>query len=106
MSARNRPPLAIALRYEAPNAPRVVAKGTGTIAERIIETAQEAGVPVEENDGLAVALSTVELDQEIPPALYRAVAEVIAFVLRTAATSDRGSVGSATSGAAGGDASG
>lgn len=97
MSNRQKQPLAIALKYDAPNAPRVVAKGQGVIAERIIETAQAAGVPVEENDGLAVALSTIELDQEIPPALYRAVAEVIAFVLRTAAASDRVSTGSARS---------
>jgi flagellar biosynthesis protein len=93
MSGARKQPLAIALKYDAPNAPRVVAKGTGTVAERIVETAMAAGVPIEENDGLASALATIELDQEIPPALYRAVAEVIAFVLRTAATSDRGSAG-------------
>lgn len=86
-TARARTPVAVALTYEAPNAPRVVAKGTGAVAERIIETAREAGVPVEEDAGLAAALSTIELDQEIPPALYRAVAEVIGFVLRAAARS-------------------
>jgi flagellar biosynthesis protein len=76
------PTRAIALAYEAPGAPRVVAKGDGELGRRIIATAQANGVPIEENAGLAAALSAVELDDEIPVELYRAVAEVIAFVLR------------------------
>ncbi|RAI45129.1 EscU/YscU/HrcU family type III secretion system export apparatus switch protein [Rhodoplanes roseus] len=75
-------PLAIALHYEAPGAPRVVAKGRGAIGEKIIETARAAGVPIEENAGLAAALSDVELGDEIPEELYRAVAEVLTFILR------------------------
>jgi flagellar biosynthesis protein len=74
--------LAVALHYEHPGVPRVVATGKGLIAEKIVETAQGAGVRIEENAPLAEALSKVELDQEIPEVLYRAVAEVIAFVLR------------------------
>jgi flagellar biosynthesis protein len=74
--------LAVALAYEAPGAPRVVATGDGELGRRIIETARANGVPVEENAGLAAALSGVELDDEIPLELYRAVAEVIGFVLK------------------------
>ncbi|MGZ5805380.1 MAG: EscU/YscU/HrcU family type III secretion system export apparatus switch protein [Xanthobacteraceae bacterium] len=73
---------AVALAYEAPGAPRVVAKGDGELGRRIIETARAHGVPIEENAGLAAALSGVELDDEIPIELYRAVAEVIGYVLR------------------------
>lgn len=75
---------AVALQYErgVDAAPRVTAKGHGLVADRIIEAAKEAGVTVEGNPVLAEALSSVKLDQEIPEALYRAVAEVIGFVLR------------------------
>ncbi|HLN11273.1 MAG TPA: EscU/YscU/HrcU family type III secretion system export apparatus switch protein [Xanthobacteraceae bacterium] len=82
MTERRRPPLAIALHYEKRGAPRVVAKGRGDVGQRIIETARAHGVPIEENAGLAEALAQVELDDEIPEALYRAVAEVLVFILR------------------------
>jgi flagellar biosynthesis protein len=75
-------PLAVALHYEQPGAPRVVAKGRGTIGEKIIETAHANGVPIEENAGLAGALSQVELGEEIPPELYKATAQVLTFILR------------------------
>jgi len=75
-------PLAIALHYEKPGTPRVSAKGRGEIGQKIIDTAKAHGVPVQENAGLAEALSHVELDQEIPTELYRAVAEVLVFILR------------------------
>lgn len=74
--------IAVALSYEAPTAPRVVATGRGAVAEAILATAREAGVAIEENPELAEALARIELDAEIPEALYRAVAEVIAFVIR------------------------
>lgn len=76
-------PLAVALKYEEGGVPVVVAKGRGIVAEAITRTARDSGVVVEENAVLAEALSQVELEAEIPEALYRAVAEVIIFVLRT-----------------------
>lgn len=77
-------PIAVALKYEHGKdaAPRVTAKGQGAVADKIIETAKAAGVAVEANAVLAEALSRVELDQQIPEELYRAVAEVIVFVMR------------------------
>lgn len=75
---------AVALAYERgrPGAPRVVAKGMDEVAARIRAIAREAGVPVVPNPPLARALHAVELDREIPPALYRAVAALIAEVWR------------------------
>jgi flagellar biosynthesis protein len=75
-------PLAVALEYKAKGVPRVVAVGRGAVGEKIIAVAKEHGVPLEENAGLAEALSHVELDDEIPEPLYRAVAEVLGFILR------------------------
>ena len=82
MKAITRRPLAVALQYDAPNVPKVVAMGRGELGQRIIDTAKEHGVPLEENPILAEALSTVEVEEEIPEALYLAVAEVLAFLLR------------------------
>jgi flagellar biosynthesis protein len=84
MSPTPNVPLAVALQYEkgTGEAPRVVAKGKGAVGEKIIETAREHGVPIEENAGLAGALSEVELGDEIPVELYKAVAEVLTFILR------------------------
>jgi flagellar biosynthetic protein FlhB len=76
---------AVALRYEASEmaAPKVVAKGQDLIALRIREIATEHGVPIVENPPLARALhAAVEIDREIPPEYYRAVAEVIGYVMR------------------------
>jgi flagellar biosynthesis protein FlhB len=75
---------AVALQYErGMNAPVCLAKGADAIALRIRAVAEEAGVPIVENPPLARALhATVELDQEIPPEHYKAVAEVISYVMR------------------------
>jgi flagellar biosynthesis protein len=73
--------VAVALEYDGSGAPRVTAKGRGELAERIVETAQEHDVAIERNAVLAQALSAVELDDQIPEELYRATAQVIAFVL-------------------------
>ncbi|ACI92842.1 flagellar biosynthetic protein FlhB [Afipia carboxidovorans OM5] len=74
--------LAVALHYDRKGAPRVVAKGKGEIARKIIEVAAEHDVAIEENEILAGALSNVEIGDEIPAELYKAVAEVLIFVLR------------------------
>lgn len=83
MTARSTIPLAVALQYEKPDAPRVVATGRGQIGQNIIDVARAHGVPIEENPGLAEALAEVEIGDEIPVELYRAVAEVLTFILRT-----------------------
>lgn len=85
MTARPRQSLAVALQYEAPSAPRVVAVGRGAVGEKIIETARAHGVPLEENPALAEALSTIDLGEEIPQALYVAVAEILRFILKASA---------------------
>jgi flagellar biosynthesis protein len=79
-----KPTLAVALRYDAPDAPKVVAVGRGGLGQRIIDTARAHGVPLEANPALAEALSTIELDTAIPEAMYEAVAVVIAFILNVA----------------------
>ncbi len=73
---------AAALRYDAEreSAPRVVAKGSGIIAQKIIEIARQHNIPVRDDPQLVEGLSGLELNQEIPPELYRAVAEILAFV--------------------------
>ena len=75
---------AVALRYDPAedNAPEVIAKGERLIAERIIDAARELGLQIVEDKQLSASLIKLELHQEIPPELYQAVAEVIAFVFR------------------------
>ena len=82
MSVKAKNQLAVALQYDRSGAPRVVAKGSGSIGEKIIEVARAHDVPIEENEVLAGALAHVELGDEIPAELYKAVAEVLIFVLR------------------------
>ena len=71
-----------ALTYSGEGAPRLVAKGEGELAERIKATAEEFGVPVVEEAGLVQMLCQIPLGDEIPPALYVAVAEVLAHIFR------------------------
>ncbi len=73
---------AAALKYErgSDNAPRVVATGRGEIAKRIIEIAREHGIPIHHDPDLVEVLTTLELYEEIPPELYRAVAEILAYI--------------------------
>ena len=82
MSETNHNPVAVALQYDHPGVPKVTASGRGAVADAILAAAREHNIPVEENPALAEALSHVELDTEIPEQLYRAVAEVLGFVLR------------------------
>jgi flagellar biosynthesis protein len=79
------PKKAVALKYEPEqgSAPIVVAKGQGVIAEEIMRRAQENGVPLQEDSSLVEVLSKLDLNQEIPPELYRLVAEVLSFVYRS-----------------------
>lgn len=71
---------AIALRYDGSSAPRVTAKGEGLVARQIIATAQEHGIPLEQNAELTALLANVHINEEIPKALYIAVAQILAFL--------------------------
>ena len=73
---------AVALRYntEKENAPKVVAKGKGNIAERIIKIAEENELPIKKDEDLVELLTKIDIDKEIPSNLYKAVAEVFSFI--------------------------
>ncbi|OGR01532.1 MAG: FhlB domain-containing protein [Deltaproteobacteria bacterium RIFOXYD12_FULL_50_9] len=75
---------AVALHYdrEQDAAPRVVGKGAGLLAEKILEIAREHNIPIHEDADLTELLSRLGLSQEIPPTAYLAVAEIMAFVYR------------------------
>jgi flagellar biosynthesis protein len=75
---------AAALRYDKDkeSAPRVVAKGQGNTAENIIKIAELHNLPIRKDEDLIELLSKVELDKEVPQALYRAVAEVFSFIYK------------------------
>ena len=79
-----KPEIAVALNYDkqSDNAPKLVAKGYGEVAKRIVLLAKDNDIVIETNPMLAEALSGVELDETIPIELYEAVAEIIGFVLR------------------------
>lgn len=76
---------AVALRYdrERDAAPRVIGKGVGPVAERIIALAKEHGIPIQPDSDLVEILSHMNLNQEIPPETYVLVAEILAFIYRT-----------------------
>ena len=71
--------VAVALRYDGRNAPKVTAKGERLLAQQMIEAAEQAGVPLYPDPELAVILSQIPLGEEIPDNLYKAIAEIIAF---------------------------
>jgi flagellar biosynthesis protein len=71
---------ALKYRHGKDSAPKLVAKGKGKVAEKIIEIAKSHGIPVKEDKELVEFLSMLDLYQEIPPELYKAVAEILAFV--------------------------
>ena len=88
---------AVALTYSKEEAaPRVVAKGRGLVAQAIIERAHQHGVYGHESKELVSLLMQVDLDQRIPPALYRAVAELLVWVYRL---EQQGLAGSSTNAA-------
>ncbi len=73
---------AVALKYDPLNdaAPKIIAKGHGSIAEKIIEIAREAGIPIKEQSDLVEVLSKLDLYSEIPPETYVIVAKILAWV--------------------------
>jgi flagellar biosynthesis protein len=82
---------AVALAYQdGDGAPKVVAKGKGLLAEQIIGRARDAGVFVHESKDLVALLMDVDLDRQIPPALYRAIAELLAWLYHVEAAQANG----------------
>ncbi len=75
---------ALALEYQPrdDHAPRLVAKGKGRVAEKIVELARKSGVPIREDTVLVALLSHLKVDQEIPPEAYKVVAELLAFIYK------------------------
>jgi flagellar biosynthesis protein len=82
--------MAAALAYDHIGVPKVVAKGDGLIAQKIIEFAKQNGIPVQNNETLVKALMQIELSKEIPPELYQVVAEVLAFIYKLDKTKAKG----------------
>lgn len=77
----NKPKTAVALQYNpGEDAPKILATGKGVLAEKIIEKAKEADVPLYKDDKLANTLSKLEIGDMIPPELYTVVAEILVFV--------------------------
>jgi len=79
---KKNPHRAVALKYQvgADRAPKVTAKGSGLLAERIVEQAKKHGVPIQEDPALVQILSQLDFYQEIPPSVYGVVAEILAFI--------------------------
>ncbi|MGD6965038.1 EscU/YscU/HrcU family type III secretion system export apparatus switch protein [Rossellomorea vietnamensis] len=75
---------AVALQYEADRqqAPKVIAKGKGLIADNILERARQNNIPVQEDPALVELLGSLDINESIPEELYQAVAEVFAFLYR------------------------
>ena len=87
---------AVALAYQhGDGAPKVVAKGKGLMAQQIIGRAQQAGVFMHESKELVALLMDVDLDRQIPPALYRAIAELLAWLYSVDSAQTNGRPGSA-----------
>ncbi|GAC43109.1 EscU/YscU/HrcU family type III secretion system export apparatus switch protein [Paenibacillus popilliae] len=83
---------AVALSYkpEQDEAPVVVAKGQGQLAEQILEKAKESGVPIQEDPSLVEVLSKLDINQQIPGELYHLVAEVLTFIYKTDQRAEKG----------------
>ncbi|MBT5230914.1 MAG: hypothetical protein HOM11_11645 [Methylococcales bacterium] len=75
----NPPDIAIALAYDGESAPKVLAKGQGNVADKIIEMAEENDIPLQTDSALSELLCHVPTGEEIPESLYLAVAKVLAF---------------------------
>lgn len=72
-------PIAVALEYDGEKAPTVTARGIGPIAKEIIQIAKQHNIPLQQDNELIEVLSDLNLNDEIPENLYRAIAEIIAF---------------------------
>ncbi len=70
---------AVALKYDGQGAPKVTAKGSGHLAEQILKLAQAHQIPIQQEHELVELLAQIELEQEIPEALFEAVAQILAF---------------------------
>jgi flagellar biosynthesis protein len=79
---KNPTPKAVALKYtpKVDRAPKVTAKGSGLLAEKIVELAKKHGIPIQEDPALVQILSQLDFNQEIPPLVYGVVAEILAFI--------------------------
>jgi flagellar biosynthesis protein len=82
MKKKSKKAAALKYRHGIDPAPKLVAKGRGKTAEKIIEIARKNNVSIHEDRDMVEFLSTLDLYQEIPPDLYRAVAEILAFVYK------------------------
>lgn len=82
MTRKKQKQQAVALRYKPykDNAPKVIAKGEGYVAEKIIDIARQHGIPVKDDPDLVEVLSKLDLEEEIPADVYVVVAELLAFV--------------------------
>lgn len=82
MATKNLKAAAIRYRHKKDLVPKVIAKGSGKIAEMIIQIAEENDIPIKDDPCLVEALSKLDLYDDIPPELYRAVAEILVFVYK------------------------
>lgn len=82
MEQKHKRTVAAAIQYDPDKdaAPRVTAKGKGYVADKIIELAKKHGIPIKNDPGLVEILSRLDIDEQIPIEVYRAVAEILAFV--------------------------
>ncbi|HIO90967.1 MAG TPA: flagellar biosynthesis protein FlhB [Campylobacterales bacterium] len=82
---QNNKDTAVALKYDedGKSAPKVVAKGKGEIAKKILQKADEFDIPIFKNKALADSLLKLDLDEQIPPGLYKAIAEVFVWLMKS-----------------------
>lgn len=81
---QNKSRQAVALRYapKSDRAPKLIAKGRGYLADKILELARDYRIPIRQDADLLQVLSRLDLNEEIPPEVYKAVAEILAFIYR------------------------
>lgn len=82
MEQKRKEAIALGYKPEKQDAPIVVAKGSGLVADNIIQKARENNIPIQEDSSLVQLLSQLEINQTIPDELYQVVAEVFAFIYR------------------------